>query len=78
MFGTNEKALGGRVDPKQLMVSRAGRFLRKDAVSNRDQAAAADVVCQRNRRCRGRACKAIHFDTCAKNRSILTGDSDWG
>src|ERR1700693_3319894 len=75
MFGVNEKALDGCVDPKQLaawpeagrsgslrqriladrvsrrleLVSRAGHFLARDAVSDRAQAAAADLVCRRNR-----------------------------
>jgi hypothetical protein len=34
---------------RRFMVSQAERFLAGDPVSNRDQAAAADVVCHRNR-----------------------------
>jgi pimeloyl-ACP methyl ester carboxylesterase len=85
MFGVNEKALDGCVDPKQLpglaeagrsgllhrriladrvsrrveLVSRTGHFLARDAVSDRTQAAAADLVCRRNRRRRGGVCKAL-------------------
>ena len=73
MFGTNEKAHGGRVDPKQLMVSRARRFLRKDAVSNRDQAAAADVVCRTTRRRRGRVRKAYVDDLEKSSASLEKG-----
>src|SRR5580704_8319393 len=54
-----QRILADRLSRRVELVSRAGHFLARDAVSDRAQDAAADVICWRNRRCRGRVRKAL-------------------